>query len=226
MEGESPPRKKGRIETEDDRRQAVGDALAAADVDPRRIAKAMGSPKSREAFRRRLDPAALESLAATLSLDLDLPLDLVNAALSRVEGDLDPVPLVLGARFDYGRPGVPMLEFVDAFEVSPMATIEEVVKEVQVEAALVWTIGWGVGSSSSGDAFARLSDADRAEQIDVALYSEATSPDDAGSIDYWTQTLRLWDSRRRPKPGFAISGNSKLLTYAGSGLASPSVEPM
>lgn len=221
MEGESPPRKKGRIETEDDRRQAVGDALAAADVDPRRIAKAMGSPESREAFRRRLDPAALESLAATLALDLDLPPDLVNAALSRVERDLDPVPLVLGARFDYGRPGVPMLEFVDAFEVSPMVTIEEVVKEVQIEAALAWAIGL-----SSGDAFARLSDAERAEQIDVALYSEAASPDDAGSIDYWTRTLRLWDSRRRPKPGFAISGNSKLLTYAGSGLASPSVEPM
>lgn len=208
MEGEPPPPKKSRSEP-----------IVAAD-----------------ALRRRLDPDAPATLAVVLSKAFGFPPDLVAITLRAVDRATDPVRIVAGASFDPASAnpngkGRRVFRFESPYVVPARITIEEIVMIVRRDAIRTWCsltgnlmddlFAYAIFVHLSRENQERLTNVDLRPANAVSIASATPVPD-----EHRIANLRLCNSADGPEPGFAISGNLKLLTYAGSGLACPSVELM
>lgn len=195
--GDPPPSKRSRIETEADRQEALGAAMLSAVAPARAI----------DVLRARLDPDAPETIALVM-LQAGFPFELIEPTIQAYEKSLDPVDVMFGASFELGTVGSDRVyEFRKVYEVSPFATVSEVVKRVQEDASMHWLV-----PSRSDDPFADIEDEDYATSISVYMYPE-------GAIGSGSP---LFDSATGE---FTASPNSKVLIYTKSLLPSPFVDP-
>ena len=167
-----------------------------------------------DAIRRRLDPAALESLAATLLTAIGLPVDIVRTALGVAERIADDVRIIASASIDLDPTQAAEVRrrrivFTNDYMMPVTITIDAYVGVVRSDAIREWFRRAKTMFASHDEAFFPYTLQDDRERLtNVYLH-----PNSAG-------TLWMREDTRVPEPG--IPPNSKLLTYAGSGLASPS----